>query len=300
MSAVVLAALLLAQSTATLRVGATAVDCCAAAYYAQDAGFFQKAGLNVTLTTLNNGASVAAGVASGTMDVGISTPMQIAQAVSRGLPLTIIAPGSLLIARTPTQYLCVAAGSPIAKPKDLEGKTIAVSALRTLSDTTTKVWMTKAGADTSKLRFVEMPVSEMAAALERGTVDAAVLTEPSFSVAKSTYHIKTLGNPAAAIAPRYLTSAWFTTADFAQAHPDLVKRFASAIYDAGTWANAHHDQSAVILGKYAKVDSATLARMTRVVYADALRAEDIQPELDAAYSVGALSRPMNASALITR
>ncbi len=289
-----------AQSTPPLRVGATAVDCCAAAYYAQDAGFFQKQGLNVSLTTLNNGAAVAAAVASGTMDVGISTPMQIAQAVARGLPLTIVAAGSLASGRAPTTTLCVAAASTIARPKDLEGKTIAVSALRTLSDVSVKVWMTKGGADPAKVRIVEMPVSEMAPALERGTVDAAVITEPSLGVAKSTYHVRVLANPGNAIAPQYLAAAWFTTVDFAQQHPDTVKKFAAAIYDAGRWANAHHDRSAEVLGKYAKVEVATLSQMTRVVYPDALRGGDIQPELDAAYAVGALSKAMNASALMTR
>jgi NitT/TauT family transport system substrate-binding protein len=300
MRTALLAIVLLAQSAPVLRVGATAVDCCASAYYAQDAGFFEKHGLNVTLSTANNGATVAAAVASGALEIGISTPMQISQAVARGLPLTIIAAGSLASVRAPTTTLCVAAHSAIEGPRDLEGKTLAVSALRTLSDVSVKVWMTKGGADFSRLRIVEMPVSEMAPALERGTIDAAVITEPSLSIALSTYHVRALANPGSAIAPEYLAAAWFTTVSFAQQHPDIVKRFAAAVYEAGRWANAHHDRSAAILAKYAKVDVGILTRMSRVIYPDSLRVDEIQPELDAAYAVGALPRSMSATALITR
>ena len=131
-AAALLFVLLVGQTAPALRVGATAVDCCAAAYYAADEGFFRSAGVSVDLATYNNGAAVAAGVASGTLDVGISTPMQIAGAVARGLPFVIIAPGALGTPDAPTTTLCVAGGSPLliaaAAKRGSSGRAVLISA----------------------------------------------------------------------------------------------------------------------------------------------------------------------------
>src|ERR1019366_635556 len=120
-----------AQTTASpLRIGATANDTYAEAYYAQDMGFFTKAGLVVELTTFPNGAAISAGVASGALDIGVSNPVQLANAIVHGVPLVYVAGGALNSTAAPTALLCVAANSTIKDAHDLVGKTIAVSALK--------------------------------------------------------------------------------------------------------------------------------------------------------------------------
>ena len=59
-----------AQGLTPLRVGATANDTYAEAYYAQDLGIFTKAGLAVEITTFTNGAAVSSAIAAGALDVG--------------------------------------------------------------------------------------------------------------------------------------------------------------------------------------------------------------------------------------
>ena len=138
----------------------------------------------------------------------------------------------------------------------------------------------------------------MGLALERHTVDAAVLTEPAYTVAAKEHHIKMFANVNTAIAPVYVSSCWFTTRPFAQAHPEHVRRFARAIYDAQKWANAHQDLSAEILTKYSKLDISLTRSMTRAHYAEQLRAADIQPFLDISVKYGGLSAPVSANDLI--
>src|ERR1700722_12577572 len=105
--------------TQTLRVGATANDTYAEAYYAQDQGFFTNAGLTVELTTFPNGAAISAGVAGGALDVGVSNPVQLANAIVHGVPFVYIAGGALNSTAAPTALLCVAANSPIKTARDL-------------------------------------------------------------------------------------------------------------------------------------------------------------------------------------
>lgn len=288
----------LAQTAAlSLRVGCNPSDTYGSGYFAQDAGFFTRAGLSVDLETVTNGAAIAAGVTSGALDVGIASPGVLANASLRGLPFVMIAGAGLTTPQARSIHLCVARTSPIRTAKDLEGKTIGVNGLG-IFDYLIDAWFAQSGADVSKVRLVEVNFSEMAAALERGTVDAAAMTEFALTVARKPYNPRVLYDIEAAIAPRYLNSAWFTTREFAQRNSDAVHRFVTAIYAAQAWANTHQSDSAAILAKYSKIDVGIIRSMTRVPWADALRTSEIQPVLDAAAKYGALARPVAATSLI--
>ena len=103
-----------AQPTSTrLRVGATANDTYAEVYYALDAGLFRKAGLDVEIATLNNSNAIAAAIAGGTLDVGVSTPLQLAIAFLHGVPFKLVAAGALSTTKAPSFVLCVLKNSPI-------------------------------------------------------------------------------------------------------------------------------------------------------------------------------------------
>lgn len=281
-----------------LRIAANANDTYAAAYYAQDMGFFTQAGLNAQVQTIANGAAITAAVVGGTIDVGVAVPVTLAGAYLRGLPVVMIAAGALSVASVPNTRLCVVDTSPLRTAKDFEGKTIAINALGVGLELAPFVWLTVNGADKSKVKLVEIPFSEMGLALERGTVDAAVFTEPNYTVAAKQYHIKMFANVNTAIAPVYVSSCWFSTRDFATQHPEAVRRFVRAIYAAQKWANGHQSQSADILAKYSKMDPALAHQMTRTRYAEQLRAADIQPFLDISAKYGGLPSPVSATSLI--
>jgi len=283
---------------ANLRVGTTANDTYAQAYYAQDAGFFQKAGLSVEVQTLNTGTAASAAVAAGSLDFAVSTPVGLANALARGVPFVVIAPGSLATPRVAPGLVCVAKNGPVHAVKDLEGRIVALPTLKTLTEAALDQWFAQNGVDLAKIRTVEAIIAEMGVAVERGTVAAACINEPALSVALKTANLRSLGNPFLAIAPQFLVSCWFTTTTFAQKSPELVKKFQTAIVEAGRWANGHHDDSAVILAKYTKTDLAVVRGMSRCPYADQLRVAEIQPELDVALKYGVIPKAIAASELI--
>ena len=144
-----------------------------------------------------------------------------------------------------------------------------------------------------------MPFALMGPALERGTVAGAVISEPSLSAAKAAgAHV--FAKTYDAIATRFLISGWFTTTDFAQKNPAALKTFAQVIYATAKWANSHHDDTAAILAKYAKLEPELIRSMTRASYAQSLEVADLQPTLDAAYKFKIIDAPVNASDVITR
>jgi NitT/TauT family transport system substrate-binding protein len=285
---------------AALRVGITQSDCCVQALYAQDMGFFKKAGLNVDVRPFTSVSALAEGVAAGASDIGVTTLVQLAEAVSRGIPFRIIAAGGVVSRKSPGSALCVAAKSNIRTAQDLQGQTVAVIALKTTAEFALREWLTQNHADASKVKIVEMPFPQMGPSLGRGTVAAAVLSEPALSAALARGEVKAIAVPTDAVAPQYMVSVWFSTDRFIQTHADAVKKFVATIYGTARWANAHQDESGAILAKYAKIDPAVLKNMTRVIYRDSLQVSDIKPVLDLTYKYGAIDRPIAAADLLVQ
>jgi len=288
----------LAQSAPVVRIGATANDTYAEAYYAQDKGFFTAAGLTVELTTFTNGAAVSAAVAGGALDIGISNPVQIANAVDHGIPFVFFAGGALYATAAPTTVLCVAADGKIAAPKDFAGQTIAISALKDITDLAKSVYLQKNGVDPESVKSIELPFAEMGPALARGTVAGAVISEPSLTSAVASGNARVFAKVFDAFAPRFLISGWFTTKDFAAKNGPLVKRVAAVLYQTARWANADKDESAKLLAAHSKVSAETAAKMTRCVYAETITPALIDPLLTVAYKAKLTDRLISGAELI--
>jgi NitT/TauT family transport system substrate-binding protein len=238
-----------------VRIGVTPTEVYAEAYYAADMGFFQKASLDADVQTLNSGSAAANAIAGGSLDVGVTTPLLLANAILRGIPFVIIAAGPLSTTKEPQSLICVKSTSSLRTPKDLEGKTVGMIVLKTTQELSLDAWLDKGGAQGTTVRRVEVLFSEMGAALERGSIDAAIISEPFLSNSLKSGAVRSIGDPNVAIAPAYLLGAWFTTRTFAQQNPTTVKRFTDVIYATAKWANAHRPQTALIVAKYMVVMS---------------------------------------------
>jgi NitT/TauT family transport system substrate-binding protein len=289
-----------AQTRTTVRVGTDPYDSFSEAYYAQDQGLFQKAGLDVHVLTFMNGAAISDAVAGGAVDVGISNPVSLANAIAHGVPFTLIAGGGMYTSTAPTTILAVAKNSPLRTIADLDGKTVATSGVKNTDEAAMHGWLAQHKAENVKIRFVEMPFSVMGATLARGAVDAAVLAEPSLQDAIERDQIRIFGKPFDAIAPQFLIGAWFSTQTFVRANPQFIRDFVATIYAAGRWANGNHAGSADILAKYSKLAPETTRRMTRVVYADSVRPGLLQPLLDLAVKYGIVDRAVAATEMIAK
>lgn len=281
--AVVLVTLLLApraNAADLVRVATGPTDSGAAVYYAQELGLFDKAGLDVKIDSLASGAAVAAGVASGTIDIAQGSLPSLFSAHERGIPFVLIAPGGLYSSRAPTSALVVSKSSALKTAKDLNGKIIANNALKNIGEIAADAWLDAGGADIASVKILEMPLGEMESALGQGRIDAAILVEPSLGLALSR-NIKILAPAYTSIAPSFMINAYFANADWVKAHADVVKRFDTVVRAAGKWANApaNRARSAAILEKYTKVSMSP--QNTRIVYADTLDPALIQPVIDA-------------------
>jgi ABC-type nitrate/sulfonate/bicarbonate transport system substrate-binding protein len=282
---------------ATVRAGAVPADFSGEVFYAQDMGFFRRAGLNVELQQFTNGGAVAQAVLAGALDVGLSDIVSVASGHARGVSFTYIAPAALYTSSRPTYFIAVTQSSPIRTPKDFNGKTVAVNGLKNVNQIPTMAWIDKNGGDSKTVRFVEMPYPQMVTALEQGQVDAAALAEPFITFNKGKYRIISLGD--AGIANRFLVSGYVATSAWAAAHPELVQAFARVMRETAEWANKNPSLSAPILVKYAKLPAEVAQHMTRTLYGERLDAALLQPVIDATAKYDVIPKPFPAREIIS-
>jgi NitT/TauT family transport system substrate-binding protein len=285
-----------AQSVSKVRLALVPFENAAQAYYAMEMGFFNRAGLDVEIQAISNAPAIAAAVVGDAADIGFSTIGPLALAHVRGLPLAFVSAGHIFDERNPTSALLVAPGSAIQKATDLQGKTIATNGLATPAEYIPRAWVDSNGGDATTLRFIEMPFSEMTAALAGGRVDAAYVAEPFMTEALQTQRARVLVY-AAAVTKSALQSGWFTTLQWGRSNGAALKRFDAAMRQAAIWANANPGLCAPILVKYLKIDPKVAAAGRRTEFAERLSAAAMQPMIDLSARYGKFA-PFPAQELI--
>jgi NitT/TauT family transport system substrate-binding protein len=268
------------QTKEKITVAFPTVDPTAEVLYAYDMGFFEKAGLDVTLQPLPNGAAIAAGVASGAIDFGVGNVIAIESAHTKGVPLTIVAPGAANINSAPSNVLIVAKNSPLKKASDLNGKTIATNPLRGIGDLLTSAWIDKNGGDSGTVKYIEIPFPQAESVVTQGRADASLSVEPFITQSKADTRV--FANTFGVLGDNYLITAYFAAAPWAQAHAATVAKFAAVIREAADWANKNQSKSAEILAKYAKLDPEVVKQTIRARYATTLTPGQLQPTIDTA------------------
>ncbi len=284
-----------AQAPATLRIAAIPIESNAEVFYAQELGYFAKAGINADIQLIQNGSAIASAVASNAVDIGYASLVVVAVAHRKNIPFVVIAPTVAYTSKAPTAALFVATNSPVRSAKDLTGKVLAVAGLGTIVEYAARAWIDQNGGDASSVKFIEFAYSAMPAALAAGRIDAALLNEPFLALGKKDARV--LGYPYDAIGKEFLTGVWFTTSQWAKDHPDAVARFTAVIRQTAVWANQNEAKTSGILAKYAKIDPAVVATMTRSRFTERLTPSMMQPAIDTAAKYGSFA-PFPAGELI--
>ncbi len=267
--------------------------------YADHAGLFTKAGLNVQITQLPNGATIAAAIAGGTGQIGFSSLSALITGHARGLPFQLVAPGGVYTADDPYAYMLVRSDSPIRSGRDLNGKTLGSASIGDLDTVSAYAWMDSTGGDVKTTHVIELPNPVLSRALLDGRIDALSIGQPWVTLALDSGKVRTIGKSFSAIAPRFLMSAYFSTAAFAASNPDALDRFERVVSDASAYVNAHHDVIIPLLASFTKLDPALIARTMKGSDAQYLDAKDIQPMIDASAKFGMIAKSFKAEDMMS-
>lgn len=283
-------------ASAPIRLATLTGESFAEGLYAQDGGFFKRAGLDVELSFLGAGGAVTAAVIGGAADVGVTNAGSMSAAHARGLPLYLIAPCTITSpGPRASTVLAVAKGSNLRTAGDFAGKTICVSTVRDLQQAATMNWLDANGGDAKAATFLEIPLANQPEALQTGRVDAAVLIEPWITMSQD--RIRIVARPYDSIASRILISGWIANKAWFDANGALARRFVAALRATAVWANGDRPATGAILEKYTKIPHDVIAAMSRLTIGERLDPRLIQPVIDVSARYGFLPNAFPASAL---
>ena len=163
-----------ARAAETVRIGWQPTLNGARYFVAMHEGLFTKNGLNIQPIKFTSGPAYFSAFASKSIDVGFMGTPPAVVGIAQGVPMKIFAienyaPGSeALVARK---------GSGIESLKTIKGKKIATKR-GTSGDYALQSGLTKAGLTLSDITFVDLDVSALMPAFNRGDIDAGWYWEP--------------------------------------------------------------------------------------------------------------------------
>ncbi|HXF34023.1 MAG TPA: ABC transporter substrate-binding protein [Candidatus Acidoferrales bacterium] len=282
----------------TIRVISSPSDDLRPMLYAQKAGLFTKAGLNVVLERSSSGAVVAQAIVGGAMDVGKASLSSLIAAYARGIPFELIAPSAIHRASSANSAVIVTTASPIRAPLDLQNKTVSCTAIGDIGYLGLRAMIDAQGGDSSTVKWVEIPTSAVALAIEQGRVDAGVTTEPYMTKDLRSGKVRILVDMLNGYPRPILESAFFATKDYVEKNRDVVARFAKALQQASSYSNTHEAETVPLFAAFGGLDADTAAQMHRTFTPTTFDAAQIQPVIDLAAKYKVIPRRFDAREFI--
>jgi len=261
-------------------------------------GWFADAGLDVQVEIAGSGPATIAGVIGGDYDIAYSSfvPFIAAQA-KQAVDLRIVTDNSY--AAPNTAMLVTRPDSTLTSVLQLEGKRIAVPGPNTSADLMVKSAMDVNNLDHTTVAWIPMPFPDMAAALQRGDIDAAMMVEPFITTAAMSIGADTLLDLSSGPTNELPFTGYGATAEFVREHPNTIAVFQQVMRRA---AEATHGRARVeaLLPKIVTIDQATAELVNLPGFRSTLDAERIQRVADLMLEFGVLDAPFDVAPMLLR
>ena len=199
------------------------------AFVAKDKGYFEKHGLDVTLTKILLASNIPGALVSQSLDIGLGTAPMLLVTSESGLDLVAIAGISRLETANPFVSLIARPAANIKTAADMKGKKLGVPGFNSSMDVSIRKWLMDRQVAPTDVSFVEAIFPQMHDMLANGTLDAAIVLEPFRSlILKDGTGLK-VSDFYADLSPDALAAFWMAKADWAAAHRDVIPAFRAAL-----------------------------------------------------------------------
>ncbi|MBK1785360.1 ABC transporter substrate-binding protein [Prauserella sp. ASG 168] len=267
-------------------------------HLAMQNGYFKDEGLDVEVVNAPSGQASLTKLINGEVNVayGSYTPFFIAQ--SKGAAeLKFVADAS---SAGPDSTMIVAMpDSDVKDAKSLEGKRVAITSENTICDTLTKSVMKTNGADFSGVQWVSIPFPDMAAALQRGDVDAAFMTEPFITSAAKTVGAVPVFDTATGPTKDFPTAGYGSQAQWADENPKAVAAFQRAL-DKATREAADRSTIEPLMVEFAKVDKEIASMTNLLTFQSKLDTQRLQRVPDLLLEFGGIPERLDVSKMVAQ
>src|SRR5258708_1762637 len=194
--------------------------------YAQATGEVEKAtGYKVTYRKLGSGADVIRALASGSVQLGEAGSSPIAAGLSQGVDISLF---WILDNINDAEALVARDGSNVTSVVGLRGKKIGVPFVST-SHFHTLVALQNAGVNPSDVKIVNLRPPEVAAAWERGDIDATYIWDPVLAKVKKNGKVLITSGQVAQQTGKATFDGFVVDRKFAGQNADFVARFVKVL-----------------------------------------------------------------------
>ena len=216
----------------------------AAMFVAKDQGILDKHGLDVEFTPAQSGAVMPPALLSGSVQLAAPTATVLVQAHEQGIDLVAVANTAAYPSAADGQIVG-RTGSGLKETRDLMGHKVGLPSLGGIFEVLMRDWVRKAGADDTKVQWLEVQMRQMGDALKSGLVDAAVPVEPFYSRIIQSGVGYPMGDFEAAIPDGTIPVLYATTRSWAAANPQALAELRASMAEAITFINNPANAAAV-------------------------------------------------------
>jgi NitT/TauT family transport system substrate-binding protein len=233
------------QPHVTIAIGGAGCLCYLPTVLAQQLGAYETAGVDIELINFKGGSQALTAVLGGSADVvsGYFDHCVNLAAKNQALQAFVVYdryPGLTLVV-SPKHT------DEIKSIKDLAGKKVGVSAPGSSTDFFLKYLLNQNGVDPNAVAVIGIGLDQTAvAAMEQGTVDAAVMLDPATTLVQGKFtdvrilsDTRTQKDTLAVFAGEYPGGALYSRADWVAKHPKETQALTGAIIATLRWIHAH-------------------------------------------------------------
>ena len=266
---------------------------------ALERGIFQKDGVDIDgfVGSSGGGSAIRNMMASKIPFAEVSVPAAVA-ALQTGVDLKIVYGA---IAHLGDLSWMVRKDSPIKSIADLRGRKVAFSSPQSVTMAVRMV-LDKHHITKDVTLIAAGSIESGIVALDGGAVDAAPVEIAAFLADPTKYRAIFRASDEL---PTIMTQVGVVTADYAKAHPDVVRKLVTVHGDAVAYMNAHPDDAAKVYASVWNTDKPILPLLRRLIREGYWSNGTIDPAainlmLHGMQIVGALEKPVDLNAVIDR
>ncbi len=285
--------------TTELKVGVIQIAGVTPIYAAQELGYFEDEGLDVTLETSSGGAASLPLLAQGDLQITNAPPVSVIVGREQGFDFTILPPSLDAEPQSPGQTAVLASkSSGIETIADLEGKKVAVNTINSVNWLYNRALLEQEGVDLSTVTYVEVPFPSMIDALNGGSVDAIDVPQPFFHIAEQTGDVNTLGYTFSDVQPSVPITAYSASQEWAEENPRTLAAFQRAMTKAVEYMRDNEKEAKRLIAEYTGADPALVAEIPLNKWSTEISADAVQETAKLMLEAGMIEEDVDVSEFV--
>jgi NitT/TauT family transport system substrate-binding protein len=236
-------------------------------FLAMQKGYFEEEGLTVHVQTIAGGPAGVQALVAGEIQFSMNTWSSLILSRSQGLDLqmdTEISGGAKGV-----NAVLTGADSGVHSVADLEGKTIAINILGSVSELVLRECLRSQGLEADKYTVIELPYPNQVAAVQQGRIAAGFVPEPFVTLGLGQGLVSVIDvSTCSPTLETFPLVGMATSQKYAESNPAVVAAFARVMVKAMRLAVDHPEEVTAILPTYTTLKPDLAGKITQPGWID--------------------------------